>query len=746
MSFLEQLNAVQRDAVSATDGPVMIVAGAGSGKTRVLTFRAAYLLQRGIRADAVLALTFTNKAADEMKSRIAELIGPASRGLWMGTFHSIFARILRLEAGRIGYQRTFSIYDTDDSLGLIKGIMNDLSVSQQQYAPSGIRSRISMAKNSLIPPAEYRRTARDTTAVRTGDIYEEYNRRLLQLNAMDFDDLLLKPLDLFTEHPDVLARYQQRFTHILVDEYQDTNRVQYRLLKALAAGNKNICVVGDDAQSIYAFRGADIRNILDFEKDYPECRVFRLEQNYRSTKTILGAADSLIRHNVDQIPKQLWTSNADGDLVSVDLSDDDREEGRRIVQHIEEETRRRKLGLNDFAVLYRTNAQSRVIEDALRRSSIPYVIVGGIAFYKRKEIKDILAYLRFLSNPRDDESLLRILNVPVRSIGQTTIQRIRSSASAQNLTLFQALPTPQLAGLLSERIARAVLNFSTLLKKYLDLKEHVSVSELIRALVDEIGILQLLKDENTPESLARRENILELVSALTEFTDLHPDARLEDFLSEVSLVSEIDMTDFGRNAVTLMTLHAAKGLEFAVVFITGLEEGLLPISQAIGDRLQVEEERRLMYVGMTRAKQRLYLSHALTRYHQGDVLHCLPSRFLEEIDALFLAESAGKPVARRSSVHVAGRTGIGPDQPVHARRKPPAHEPGGFHADPAPQYEDESQDTEHIRVGMHVEHETFGRGCVVALGGRGDDARAVVDFASVGRKHLMLKFARLRPG
>ena len=746
MSFLEQLNAVQRDAVSATDGPVMIVAGAGSGKTRVLTFRAAYLLQQGIRADAVLALTFTNKAADEMKSRIVELIGPASRALWMGTFHSIFARILRLEAERLGYQRTFSIYDTDDSLGLIKSIMNDLSVSQQQYTPSGIRGRISMAKNSLIPPAEYQRTARDTTAVRTGDIYEEYNRRLLQLNAMDFDDLLLKPLDLFTQHADVLARYQQRFTHILVDEYQDTNRVQYRLLKVLAAHNKNICVVGDDAQSIYAFRGADIRNILDFEKDYPECRVFRLEQNYRSTKTILGAADSLIRHNVDQIPKQLWTSNADGDPVTVDLCDDDREEGRRIVQHIEEETRRRKLGLNDFAVLYRTNAQSRVLEDALRRSSIPYVIVGGVAFYKRKEIKDILAYLRFLSNPRDDESLQRILNVPARSIGQTTIQRIRSAASSQNLTLFQALPTPQLAAMLSERTARAVRDFAALLAKYLDLKERVSVSELTRALVDEIGILQLLKDENTPESLARRENILELVSALTEFTDHRSDARLEDFLSEVSLVSEIDMAEFGRNAVTLMTLHAAKGLEFPVVFITGLEEGLLPISLATDDRLQVEEERRLMYVGMTRAKQRLYLSHARTRYHQGEILYCIRSRFLDEIDALFLAESAGQPSVRRQAFHAAGRTGSAPAQPARARHKPPAHEPEPFHADSMPKYEDESQDTVHMRVGMHVEHETFGRGRVVALDGRGDNARAVVDFSSVGRKHLLLKFARLRPG
>ncbi len=402
--------------------------------------------------------------------------------------------------------------------------------------------------------------------------------------------------------------------------------------------------------------------------------------------------------------------------------------------------------MSDFAVLYRTNAQSRVLEDALRRSSIPYVIVGGVAFYKRKEIKDILAYLRFLSNPRDDESLLRILNVPARSIGQTTIQRIRSAASAQNLTLFQALPTPQLAAMLSERIARAVRDFAALLAKYLELKERVSVSELARALVDEIGILQLLKDENTPESLARRENILELVSALTEFTDHRSDARLEDFLYEVSLVSEIDMAEFGRNAVTLMTLHAAKGLEFPVVFITGLEEGLLPISLATDDRLQVEEERRLMYVGMTRAKQKLYISHARTRYHQGEMLYCIRSRFLDEIDALFLAESAGQSAARRPSFHAAGRTGSAPAQPARARRKPPAHEPEGFHADAMPAYEDESQDGVHMRVGMHVEHETFGRGRVVALDGRGDNARAVVDFASVGRKHLMLKFARLRPG
>jgi DNA helicase-2/ATP-dependent DNA helicase PcrA len=743
MSFLQQLNDVQRDAVEATEGPVMIVAGAGSGKTRVLTFRAAYLLQQGTRPESILALTFTNKAANEMKGRIADLVGPSNRAIWMGTFHSIFARILRIEAERLGYTRTFSIYDTDDSQSLIKSIMNDLGISAQQYPPAGIRSRISVAKNSMISSADYQKGAHDPAAQRAGEIFEEYERRLFKNNAMDFDDLLLKPLELFRRHRDVLQRYQMRFQFILVDEYQDTNRVQYLLLRELAARLKNICVVGDDAQSIYAFRGADIRNILDFEKDYPQCRVFRLEQNYRSTKTILGAADSLIRHNERQIPKKLWTSNAAGDAVVLDICDDDRDEARRIVSHIQEETHKRKLGLNDFAVLYRTNAQSRTIEDALRRAGVPYAIVGGVAFYKRKEIKDIVAYLRVIANPKDDESVIRILNVPARAIGNTTLQRIRTVAAAERIPVIAALNSPRLEGLLAERTLKSVREFYAMLQKYIALKSEMSANELARAVVDETGILRALKEENTPESLARRDNIQELVSALAEFTDQHPGSTLEDFLSEVSLVSDVDMAEFGRNAVTLMTLHAAKGLEFPVVFIAGLEEGLLPISLALDSKEEVEEERRLLYVGMTRAEERLYLSFAHTRYHQGEMLYSLRSRFVDDVDPSFIFSSEKTGLLRHAAAGTAPaslRTPRSMARPAPRR----APEPDQFAADTMPDYENHSQEEFEPRVGLRVAHETFGTGRIVALEGRGDDARAIVEFTSVGRKKLLLKFARLR--
>ncbi len=776
MTFLDQLNPAQRKAVEEIDGPVMIVAGAGSGKTRVLTYRTAHLLKKGVRPENVLALTFTNKAADEMKGRIAELVGPASRALWMGTFHSLLARLLRIECEHIGYHRNFSIYDTDDSQSLVKSIMADMMISQQQFTPSGFRSRISNAKNGLVTPADLLRRSQDLVSQRTAEVYDEYERRLHRANAMDFDDLLLKPLELFRKHHDVLRRYQQRFRYILVDEYQDTNRVQYLLLRELAAGHKNICVVGDDAQSIYAFRGADIRNILDFEKDYPDCKVFRLEQNYRSTKTILAAADSLIRHNVDQISKTLWTANADGDQVVVDVCEDDREEGRRVVQHIEEEMRRHKRSLNDVAILYRTNAQSRVIEDSLRRSSIPYTIIGGVAFYKRKEIKDVLAYLKVLANPPDNESLLRIVNVPSRAIGDVTIKRIKSIAAGERISLFDALASSHLEGLLTDRALRSVRQFHAMLTKYVGLKSQMSVSELVRALVDEIGILRLLKEENTTDSLSRRENVQELISAVTEFGELHSGALLEDFLQEVSLLSDVDEAEFGRNAVTLMTLHAAKGLEFPVVFITGLEEGLLPISLALDSREEVEEERRLMYVGMTRAMHHLYLSHARMRYHQGEMLYSLRSRFIEEIDDLHLTFRGQNGSSQHlSGTVVSSRTPAtsrtGSLATAGSRTKSPAaatfHTKGLSAAashtksaatatrslaadhsrhDPMPAYEDESQDVPALHVGLAVTHETFGPGRVVALNGRGDDARAVVDFVAAGRKQLLLKFARLRAG
>jgi DNA helicase-2/ATP-dependent DNA helicase PcrA len=742
MSFLEELNPVQREAVSAVEGPVLIVAGAGSGKTRVLTYRSAHLIDQGIAPQSILALTFTNKAAGEMKARIAALVGEGSRGIWMGTFHSIFARMLRFEAERIGYQRSFTIYDSDDSLSLIRSIMNSFGIPSQQFSPQGVRSRVSLAKNSMISPKAYREKSSDPMAEKTSLIYEEYERRLKKSNAMDFDDLLLKPLELFSRHKDVLERYQYRFRYILVDEYQDTNRVQYLLLRELAGHHRNICVVGDDAQSIYAFRGADIRNILDFEKDYPDCKVFRLEENYRSTRTILAAADGIIRHNIDQIPKKLWTSNDAGDLITLQTCEDDRDEGYKVVSAVQEESLRRKLDLKDFAVLYRTNAQSRSIEDALRRNGIAYIIVGGVAFYKRKEIKDILSYLSVIANPADTESLLRIINVPGRGIGDTTVGKIRSLAEEHRTPLLEFLPSAHIERVIADRTLKAVRQFHSLLMKYIGLKGEMSVGELARALVDEIGVLQDLKEENTAESLNRRENIQELVSALTEFSDKQPEARLEDFLAEVSLVSDVDTADFGRNAVTLMTLHAAKGLEFPVVFITGLEEGLFPLGGAESDRKELEEERRLMYVGVTRAKQKLYLSWAVTRYRYGELSYSSKSRFLDEIDSTLLRPEGGKGAATRPY----RRPGVAAAGVISARRqKIASDDTDKYFSDVTPGYENESQDTFHAKVGSRVVHESFGKGRILALDGTGENARAVVEFESIGRKNLMLKYANLRP-
>jgi DNA helicase-2/ATP-dependent DNA helicase PcrA len=735
-SFLQQLNPVQRDAVRTTDGPVMIVAGAGSGKTRVLTYRTAYLLEQGVPPEAVLALTFTNKAADEMKGRIGSLVGAAHRGIWMGTFHSLFARMLRTEAERAGYDRSFSIYDRDDSLALVRSVMADLGIPGQHWSPAAILARISNARNRFLTPAAFRAEADDALSVQAAAVYGPYVTRLKAANAMDFDDLLLVPLELFSRDQRVLRRYQERFRYILVDEYQDTNRVQYRLITELARGHRNICVVGDDAQSIYAFRGADIRNILDFERDYPGCAVFRLEQNYRSTGTILAAADRLIAHNRDRIPKQLWTANVAGEPIILRLCTDDVDEGQQIVARIEGDVRRRKMDLKDFAVLYRTNAQSRAIEDALRRSGIPYMLVGGVAFYRRKEIKDVLAYLRVLANPRDDESLLRVLNVPPRGIGDVTVGRLRALAAQRSASLAEILTADVLTTALSGRALAAVRDFGALLRKYRELSGVMSVKELASALVDDLGILSRLKDENTPESLERRANVQELLSALAEFCDAHPGAGLNEFLQEVSLVSDVDSAEFGRNAVMLMTLHAAKGLEFPVVFITGLEEGLFPIGTA-RERSEVEEERRLFYVGITRAMQRLYLSYAQTRFRNGERSYGVRSRFLDELGEEDLVLEGG---ARRTFVAepAAGpAAGAGLRRP---RRPAPEHP-----VDEMPKYEDESQEQPELHVGSRVVHEVFGDGVVLGLDGRGERARAIVDFAAAGRKHLMLKFAHLRP-
>lgn len=743
MSLLNQLNPVQRDAASVVQGPVMIVAGAGSGKTRVLTFRVAHLLESGILPYEILALTFTNKAAKEMKERIGRLIGHQAHQVWAGTFHSIFARILRQECEPLGYTRSFTIYDTDDSLGVIKNIMNGLNISQQQFNPRAVMSRISGAKNQMITPKEYAEYAKEFFEVKVAEIYPEYVQKLHKNNAMDFDDLLLKPIELFAKHERILEKYQYRFKYLLVDEYQDTNRAQYTLINQIAQRFKNICVVGDDAQSIYAFRGADIKNILDFERDYPDAKVFRLEQNYRSTKTILSAADAVIKNNRNQIQKTLWTDNPKGEKITVIEADDDKAEGLQIAHRVQEHISKEKLDLKHFAVLYRTNAQSRSVEDAMRRSGIPYVIIGGVAFYQRKEIKDVLAYLRLIVNPKDEESLMRVINYPARGIGDTTVEKLIEHAAKTNASLFDVVKDPRSIATLADRAKNSVMQFGAFITKYIELKSQMSSSEIARAVVDDLGILRLYKDEQTPESLGRWENVQELLSAITEFVDQNKQkATLENFLEEVALVSAVDSMVDEKNAVTLMTLHAAKGLEFPVVFIAGMEEGLFPLYQVTPDPSELEEERRLCYVGITRAMKKLYITYARIRYRFGDVTYPVVSRFVSEIgDSLLEKETTRRP-AYTANVVTSLQNSRERYLSAIQKKQSPKHD--AFTPDEEVDYDNASQDEIRLKVGVYVEHEVFGRGKVTNLSGRGDSAKAIVHFQSVGPKNLMVKFARLR--
>jgi DNA helicase-2/ATP-dependent DNA helicase PcrA len=748
MSFLNDLNPPQREAVEAVDGPVMIVAGAGSGKTRALTYRVAHLVSLGVRPYEILALTFTNKAANEMKSRIIDLVGLKSREVWMGTFHSIFARILRVEAEKIGYGKNFTIYDSDDSLSVVKGAMSSLGLSQQQFSPHAIRSRISLAKNHMMSPKEYGKIASDLFEEKAAAVYEHYERTLRANNAMDFDDLLVRPIELFEKSPKTLEKYQYRFKHILVDEYQDTNRAQYVLIKMLGNLHRNLCVVGDDAQSIYAFRGADIRNILDFEKDYPDCKIFRLEQNYRSTRTILAAADEIMKNNRDQIKKNLWTENPQGDQITLLETDDEKEEGYQVAQKILRESGRLKLDLKDFAVLYRTNAQSRSLEDALRRNGIPYVIVGGTEFYRRKEVKDVLAYLKVVVNPKDDESLLRVINYPYRGIGETTVRKIRASAERRKETILETISQADSLVGINERTKKQILEFSELIKKYVSLRESISASELARTLVDQLGILSDFKKDGTPEAMSRWENVQELLSALTEFSREKSDGTLSSFLEEVSLISDVDKWESERNAVTLMTLHSAKGLEFPVVFITGLEEGLLPLYPSEIEHAELEEERRLFYVGVTRTMKKLYLSCVRSRIRYGDVTFPVRSRFVDEIPHEILSVER-KGARQRERVGLTSeKSFLGSEVDFRSRRREriPAidldFDQGRANVHDG--FEEADRTWSSLKVGCIVEHEMFGRGQVLGLSGRGDSAKAVVHFEDAGTKHLMLKYANLR--
>jgi DNA helicase II / ATP-dependent DNA helicase PcrA len=742
MSFLKDLNPVQQEAVKAVNGPVMIIAGAGSGKTRVLTYRVAHLVSCGVPPYQILALTFTNKAANEMKERIVRIVGEKASDVWMGTFHSMFARILRKEAPLLGYDRSFTIYDSDDSQGAIRRCMERAGLTNQQITPQTVASRISAAKNQLIPPSEYSQLAADFLDEKIGHVYDEYVKLLHRSNAMDFDDLLIKPIELFQKHPEVLEKYHHRFRFLLVDEFQDTNRAQYEVIKLLAKKNENICVVGDDAQSIYAFRGADIRNILDFAKDYPKSQTFRLEQNYRSTKNILAIADRLIKFNVDQLKKDLWTDNPVGEPAHLLDCYDDRDEGHQILAALQNEIIAEQRALKDFAILYRTNAQSRSLEDVLRRNSVPYIIVGGIRFYERKEIKDVLAYLRMLVNQKDDESLLRTINYPSRGIGDTSLERIMEFAREKNLGLFDACVRVVEVVSLQDRAKKAVSQFVSFIHKYVSLRPKMSLSELTRSMVDELGVLKGYKEEGTTESMGRWENVQELLSAITEFGEEHPDGTLEAFLEEVSLVADIDNWDDSRNVVTLMTLHASKGLEFPVVFISGVEEGLLPFYSSTIERQALEEERRLMYVGITRARVKLFLSKTQMRYRFGEAAFASPSRFLTEIGEqnLEVLETRG----HRGSF--AGGSAARETQRVRAVPERKVIKEEHFFADESPDYENESQESVELKQGSFVRHEMFGRGKIVRVNGKGDAMKVVVDFDDFGVKNLLVKFARLRVG
>ncbi|HKI79279.1 MAG TPA: UvrD-helicase domain-containing protein [Ignavibacteriaceae bacterium] len=722
---LKSLNKQQIEAVEFDKGPSMIVAGAGSGKTRVLTYKVAHIIKKGMKPDSILALTFTNKAANEMKERIKELVGAKADHIWMGTFHSIFARILRTEAKSLEFQSNFSIYDAEDSHSLVQNVLTNLNIDIEGITSNSIRHKISNLKNHMIMPVEFRKKhAESFIDEKIADVYDEYQKRLVENNAMDFDDLLLKPIELFEKNSKILQKYKKKFKYLLVDEFQDTNKAQYELLKLLVDKTGKICVVGDDAQSIYSWRGANIENMLDFEKYFKRHKLFKLEQNYRSTKTILSAADSVIKNNSGQIKKTLWTENNDGELLAVIKCADEKDEAHQIAKNIKNEITKKKISLKDFAVLYRTNAQSRALEDIFRREKIPYKIIGGVEFYQRKEVKDIIAYLRVISNQRDEESLLRIMNFPQRGIGNTTIKRMIAFSRKLDLTMFETMARVFEVIDIKERIQKNVKAFKLLLDKYIDLKDKLSVGELSRALVDELGVLRMFKEERTPESMARWENINELLSSLSEFSDNNKNASLEQYLEDVSLVSGVDMYEEEKNSVTLMTIHSAKGLEFPVVFISGCEEDIFPLSNRFSTDATLEEERRLFYVAITRAQQKVFLCHARSRYRFGEVAYQSRSRFIEELNKKTYTEMNG---------------GIGRKSSQRKSKKEIYYE--YFEK---VDYEDFNQDSKGLKPGSRVMHDKFGLGKVTDVTGAGDMQKATVQFEGNNVKQLMLKFAKLK--
>ncbi|RGS56490.1 ATP-dependent helicase [Bacteroides uniformis] len=778
--YIEELNEGQRNAVLYNDGPSLVIAGAGSGKTRVLTYKIAYLLENGYQPWNILALTFTNKAAREMKERIARQMGPErARHLWMGTFHSMFLRILHVEAGHIGFTSQFTIYDTADSKSLIRSIIKEMGLDEKVYKPGMVQARISNAKNHLVSPAGYANNkeayegdrAAKVPALR--DIYQRYWERCRQADAMDFDDLLFYTFLLFRDHPEVLARYQDQFRYILVDEYQDTNFAQHSIVLQLAKNHQHVCVVGDDAQSIYSFRGADIDNILYFTKVYPDTKVFKLEQNYRSTQTIVRAANSLIEKNQWQIRKEVFSEKEKGEAIGVYQAYSDVEEGDIVVNKIAELRREKRYAYSDFAILYRTNAQSRIFEEAMRKRSMPYRIYGGLSFYQRKEIKDVIAYFRLIVNPNDEEAFKRIINYPARGIGDTTVGKIIAAATGHNVSLWTVLCEPLAYGLnFNKGTVGKLQAFRELISAFITDAAEKNAYEIGADIIRQSGIINDVCQDNSPENLSRKENIEELVNGMSDFCaqrqeEGNPNVLLGDFLSEISLLTDQDSDKDGDDEkITLMTVHSAKGLEFKNVFVVGMEENLFP-SGMVGDSPRaLEEERRLFYVAITRAEEHCFLSYAKTRFRYGKMEFGSPSRFLKDIDIRFLRLPQDAGMFRRVEEEAAAfrrenargfapdredapyggkeRVSVRPKQQIIAPTVPRNLKRVAPSANTASTSPSAGGSANRVQQGQLIEHERFGLGEVLKVEGEGDNAKATIRFKNAGDKQLLLRFARFK--
>ena len=778
--YIEELNEGQRNAVLYNDGPSLVIAGAGSGKTRVLTYKIAYLLENGYQPWNILALTFTNKAAREMKERIARQMGPERAcHLWMGTFHSIFLRILHVEAGHIGFTSQFTIYDTADSKSLIRSIIKEMGLDEKVYKPGMVQARISNAKNHLVSPAGYANNkeayegdrAAKVPALR--DIYQRYWERCRQADAMDFDDLLFYTFLLFRDHPEVLARYQDQFRYILVDEYQDTNFAQHSIVLQLAKNHQHVCVVGDDAQSIYSFRGADIDNILYFTKVYPDTKVFKLEQNYRSTQTIVRAANSLIEKNQWQIRKEVFSEKEKGEAIGVYQAYSDVEEGDIVVNKIAELRREKRYAYSDFAILYRTNAQSRIFEEAMRKRSMPYRIYGGLSFYQRKEIKDVIAYFRLIVNPNDEEAFKRIINYPARGIGDTTVGKIIAAATGHNVSLWTVLCEPLAYGLnFNKGTVGKLQAFRELISAFITDVAEKNAYEIGADIIRQSGIINDVCQDSSPENLSRKENIEELVNGMSDFCaqrqeEGNPNVLLGDFLSEVSLLTDQDSDKDGDDEkITLMTVHSAKGLEFKNVFVVGMEENLFPSSMVGDSPRALEEERRLFYVAITRAEEHCFLSYAKTRFRYGKMEFGSPSRFLKDIDVRFLRLPQDAGMFRRVEEEAAvfrrenargfapdredapyggkERVSVRPKQQIIAPTVPRNLKRVAPSANTASTSPSAGASANRVQQGQLIEHERFGLGEVLKVEGEGDNAKATIRFKNAGDKQLLLRFARFK--